>query len=61
MQEDLIPADKKAKILNLENYLDIFENIIDFQVSCHSDIFVPLTTGLFYYSVAGMSVEEIFH
>ncbi|PON86380.1 hypothetical protein TorRG33x02_178320 [Trema orientale] len=57
--DDLIPEDKKAKFLNSENYWDsIVESVIDFQVCSQSDVFVPLMSGLFYYSIAGMRIAS---
>lgn len=54
MQDGIIPADKKSKILDSDT--TEFEKVVDFYVCSQSDVFVPAISGLFYSNVAGKRI-----
>lgn len=54
MQEGIIPADKKKKILDSDT--TEFEKVIDYYVCSESDAFIPAISGLFYSNVAGKRI-----
>lgn len=56
LQDGIIPADKKKKILDSET--SEFEKVVDFYVCSQSNVFVPAISGLFYSNVAGKRIAS---
>ncbi|XP_057499552.1 protein MANNAN SYNTHESIS-RELATED 1-like [Actinidia eriantha] len=55
-KEDVMPAGKKAKFLNIES--SEFAKVIDFHICSESDVFVPAKSGLFYTNVVGKRIAS---
>ncbi|GFY80518.1 O-fucosyltransferase family protein [Actinidia rufa] len=55
-KEDVMPAGKKAKFLNIES--SEFAKVIDFHICSESDVFVPAKSGLFYTNVVGNRIAS---